>query len=163
MAYNPSWRLTHALRCELCLGFQIWVLFILVVACCTEWTNSRNSWHSLISSLSGTFSAIQGCDKLRHFVNVLVSIISHLTVRFISQRSYCTFSKCSFSLTHYRVILYSFIFGKFFELSSTFLFSCGPCFFGVEFFRNHSRKCSKSYFGILRFCIYGSMKQVLAH
>ena len=148
MAYNPSWRLTHSLRCELCLGFQIWVLFILVVACCTEWTNSRNSWHSLISSLSGTFSPIQGCDELRPFVNVLVSIISLLTVRFISKRSYCTFSKCSFSFTHYIVSLYSFIFAKFFELSSKFCSLVDPVclvfFFGIFF--GNARKVSLGSF-----------------
>ena len=36
-----------------------------------------------VKSIDEFFSGIQGCDELRLFVNILVSIIFHVTVRFI--------------------------------------------------------------------------------
>ena len=38
-------------------------------------------------------------NELSQFVNVLVSIVFHVTVKYIFQGSYCTFSKCSFGLS----------------------------------------------------------------
>ena len=63
-----------------------------------------------IKSTEQIFSGIQCCDELRLFVNVLVSIIFHVTVKYVFQGSYCTFSKCSLSLTNSRVKRYSFSF-----------------------------------------------------
>ena len=78
--------------------------------------------------------------------------------------SWCTFSKCSLSLTHFRVELYSFSFSKFCRISSKFCSVVGPNFLRSILFCNHNQKCTNCFFGILCFCsfwIYGSIKQVL--
>ena len=85
------------------------------------------------------FSGIESFDELRQFVNLHVSIIFRLTVKYILQGLYCTFSKCTLSLTHCRVKLFSFSFAQFFKLSSNFLSLVDPSVFGSIPFCNHSK------------------------
>ena len=80
-------------------------------------------------SLSTLFSEIRSWDELGQFVNVLVSIIFHVTVKYTFQWLFCTFSKCSHALTQCSVILHSFGFAKFQELSSTFCSLADSVFF----------------------------------
>ena len=65
-------------------------------------------------------SRTQGCDELRHLVHVLETMIFHITVRLNFQGSYCTFCKCSLSLTYCRVNLHSLNFAYFFKFSNNF-------------------------------------------
>ena len=117
-----------------------------------------------INSIERFSSGIQGCDELRKIVNVLVSMIFHIAVKYIFQGSYCKLSKCSLSLTHCRVNLYSFSSAKFFKISSIFRSFVDPNLFESIFFRNPSQKITNRFFRIFCFyslCIYGFMEQVL--
>ena len=71
-----------------------------------------------VSSLSNTLTGIQGCDEFSQFVNVFVSIVFFETVQYILREPYCAFSKCSRSLIHCRLNLYSFSFAKYLKVSS---------------------------------------------
>ena len=53
-------------------------------------------------------SRIQCWKEFSQFVNVLVSNFFHVTAKWIFQGPYCTFTKCSLSLTRCKVKLYSF-------------------------------------------------------
>ena len=68
---------------------------------------SESLWYQVYQTMS---SGIQGGDELSHFVNVLVFIIFHAFVKYISQELYCTYSKGRFSVTHCGISLYSFSF-----------------------------------------------------
>ena len=119
----------------------------------------------LESSLSSIFSGIRGCDELKQLVNILVAIIFRVMVKSFFQGSYCTISKCSFSLTHCGVNLQSFSFAKFFELSSKFC-SLFDRTFVVGTVCDHSKKCTNRFLAIfcfLSFCIYGFFKKVLTN
>ena len=69
---------------------------------------NRNSRTSLLSSLLHNFSEVQSCDELRQLVKLLVSMIVRVIIKNLFQRSCCTISKCSLSLTHFRVMFYHF-------------------------------------------------------
>ena len=58
------------------------------------------------------FSVLQGCDEMKQFVNKFLPIIFHVTVKCYFQGSYCTFSKCSLSLTQCTLNRYSFNISK---------------------------------------------------
>ena len=127
------------------------------MACCTEWTKSRNSWYSLVSSLSNNFFWNSRLWKLSQIVKVLVPINSHVTLKHNFQGSQCTFSKGSLGLTHCRVNLYSFSYAVLFKLSSKFCSLVDPKFLGCILFCNHCRKCTNRFIGIFcfhSFCIY---------
>ena len=57
---------------------------------------------SVNKSIKHFSSGIQRYDQLRQFVNVVVSTTFQVTV-FLFQGSFCTLSKCSLGLTHFRV------------------------------------------------------------
>ena len=63
-----------------------------------------------IESIEHFLSQFSSAKKLSQFVNVLISIVFHVMVKYIFQGSYCTFNKCSLGLTYCRVNLYSFSF-----------------------------------------------------
>ena len=97
---------------------------------------------------------------MSQFVIVLVSFVFHVTVKYVFQVSYCTFSKCSLGLTHCRVNLYTFSF-SYFSLQQT-LFPCEPKVFRTILSCNHSLKWTNCFLGIFcfhPFCIYSSIKQ----
>ena len=71
---------------------------------------------------------------MSHFVNVLLSIVFHVTVKFIFRRSYCKFSRCSRGLTHHGLNLYSFSFAYFIKLSNKICSFVNPIFLGRFFF-----------------------------
>ena len=82
------------------------------------------------------------------------------------QKSYYTFSRCSFTVTHCGVILYSSSSADFFKLCNNFCYFIDPKFLGSVLFGNHSPKCTNPIFGIICFhcfCIYGSIKHVLTN
>ena len=111
------------------------------MACFSEWTNCRNYWGSLVSSLlKNFFSGNQCCDKFRHYLNIFVSSIFHVTVNFIFQGSYCTFRNCRLNLNHCKVSLCSFSFAKFCKTILQFPFFCRHKASWVHFFRNLSQK-----------------------
>ena len=145
---------------------QTCVFFILVVVCCTERTKSwifDLLWYQVYRKL---FSEKQGCDELRQLVNVLLSILLHVTVTYIFHRSFCTFSKCSLSLTHCRVNLYYFSIAKFFLLSNNVCSLVDPSFLGSILFCNHTQKFTNRFLGTFCFhssCIYSFIKKVLAN
>ena len=116
-----------------------------------------------IKSTEPFFTGIQGPDELRHFVNVLVSIIFHITVKYIFQGSQGTFGKFSRSLTYCRVTLHSFNLAEFYELSSRFCSLVDLNKFGSIQFCNHSQKSRRRFSGIFwfhPFCFYGSISLV---
>ena len=150
MTYNPSTRTSQTSKCEICLQIKTWFFWILVVVCCTEWTKL----HSLVSSLPKSFaSRVQCCNDLSHFVNVLVSIIFHVTEMYCFQILFCTFSKCSLRFTHCRVNLCFFSFARIFKPSSRLciVLPCRPKSCWVNFFCFHSWKCTMFFFGIFFF------------
>ena len=102
-------------------------------------------WYQVYRAI---FSRVYYCNELSQFVIVLVSIVFLVTVRYIFQRSYCTFSKCSLGLTHCRVNLYSFSFALLFKHSSKFCPLVNTNFFGSIFFCNPSQKCTNSFLRI---------------
>ena len=63
-----------------------------------------------IKPIEQFFSGIQGCNELRRFLNVPVSLSFHITLKYVFHGSYCTFSKCSLSLTQCRINVFSFRF-----------------------------------------------------
>ena len=67
-------------------------------------------------------------------MNVLVSIISDVTLKHIFQGWYCTFNKCRLRLTPSGLNLFSFSFATFFRTLQQFLFPCRPNFSGLDFF-----------------------------
>ena len=85
------------------------------------------------------FSRFQGCGQLRKFLNVLVSIVFYVTLRYIFQGSYCTFSKCRLSVIHCRGKLNSSWFAYVFKLSSNFSSLVYPILFGSLLFCNQSQ------------------------
>ena len=84
-----------------------------------------------IKSIEQFFSEFRGCDELRQFVNLLVSINFRVAVMYEFHGSYCTFSKCSVSLNHCTVNLYSFSFAKIFYTLQQILFLCRPKYYSA--------------------------------
>ena len=140
----------------MCLLSETWVLDILEVACCSEWTVGilEIFWHQVYGTY---FSGNQGCDEMRHNCERNCSHIlsSYSAVYF--QRSYCTFSKNSLSFDHCRVNFFL-QFCSFFALSSQFS-SVFDSFFGLIFFYNHSKTQEPFLWNLFfhSFCIYGSI------
>ena len=115
-----------------------------------------------------SFFWIQGCDEWRQFVNVHVSIIFQVTVKYLFRWSYCTFSKCSLSVTHCSVNLCFFSSAEFFKLSSKFCSFVDPLFLGSVLFRNLSQTFTNRFFWnllfsfLLRLHFYGTGLDELA-
>ena len=82
-------------------------------------------------------------------MNVLVSFIFHVTVKYKFQGSYCTFSKCIPSRTHCSIDLISFSFALFFKLSCKFRSLVDPnCFRSILFVsivKNARAVCLESF------------------
>ena len=76
-------------------------------------------------------------------------------VKYIFQGSYCTFSKCSLSLTHCRVNFYSFSFPKFSKTSSKFYSFVDPQFLSRFFFAIIVNKCTSRFLAIF-FILFAS-------
>ena len=102
------------------------------MACCTEWTKSRNFCCFLVSMDRSIISRIPGCDELRQFLNVLVSIFFHLAVQLIPRGPYCTFSNCSLSLTPCKLVFLQLC--KVFQTLQQFVFPCRTKFSWGRFF-----------------------------
>ena len=85
-------------------------------------------------------------------MKVFESFILHLTLKYIFRQSFRTFLKCSFSLTHCRVNLYSLSFAKIVKLSGKICLLFRRKLFSVRFFSNHSQKCTNRSFGT--FCFH---------
>ena len=109
-----------------------------------------------IKSTDQFFSGNQGSDKFRHSVNVLVSKVFHVTVKYIFQGSYCTFSKGSLGLSHCRRILYFFSLPKFFEPSSKFRSLVNPNLFASIFSCNHNQNARSVSVEPFSFILLGS-------
>ena len=104
-----------------------------------------------IKSIVQFFSGTQGFDCLRHFVDVLVSIVFYETTKYFFKRLSCTFSKCNLSLTHCRVNLHSFYFAKvFFKILQQFPSLVEPSNVFVIIFKNAST-VSLEYFAVNHF------------
>ena len=119
-----------------------------------------------IKPIEQVFSGIHDCDELRQFVNVLVCIFFHVTVKYLVQGSFCTFTKCSLDFTPCRVNLFSFTFAKFSQVASKFFSPVNPSCLGSIIVYNHGQKCTNPFFGIVCFhslCIYGSIKNDLTN
>ena len=95
---------------------------------------------------------VQGCDELIQLVDVLASIVFHETVKNTFQGSYCTFRKCSLSLSHCKANIYSFSFAQLLKLFSKFCALVKPKFRWSTFCK-HSQKGSNSFifFVFIRF------------
>ena len=93
-----------------------------------------------VKSIEQIFLDEKVLTKWDIFVNVLVSIIFHVTVKYTFQGSYRAFSNCSLTLTHFWVDLFSFGFAEFFKPSSTFYSLVNPNilvqFFSVNIVKN---------------------------
>ena len=134
MPYNRFWSVSHTSRCELCLQIWTWVSF-----------SSRCGFNKMdkkieflttfgIKSPRQFSSRTQSYDESRQFLNVLVSIIFHITLKKNFQRLHCTFSKFSFNLNQCRVKLVSFGHAKFSKLSTKICFLADPFLFRRIFF-----------------------------
>ena len=98
------------------------------------------------------FSRIQGCNYLYHFVNVLVYLSFHVTVKCIFRRSFCTFSKHSLSLTICTVFFITLQLCIVFQILQKFLFPCRSKLSWLDFFYDLSQKCTNRFLSI--FCYH---------
>ena len=140
MASKCFWWVSQTWRCERCLQFSTWIFYILLVASCTERKNVGILdilWYQICRAV---FSGIQGCDEWTQFVNVLASIIFHVTVKLIFQGSFVTISKWSLSLIPCGVTLYSFSFAMVFKTLQQLSFPAQPKIPWMDSFCNHSQK-----------------------
>ena len=80
---------------------KVWILYI--------------RWYQVYRTIS---CWVQGCNQLKQFVNVVESIILHVTVKYDFHGSYWKFSKCIFSVILPQLILSSFSFTQTFEHSN---------------------------------------------
>ena len=117
MAHSPFWVVKVTSWCDLYLHFYTWVFYNLVVACDAKRKNFGIFvifWYQVFRAIS---SGIRGCDERKQNLNVLVSTIFHIRVKYTFQVSYCTFSKCNLGLAHCGLKLYFLGNSKFFKNS----------------------------------------------
>ena len=55
--------------------------YSLILVYCRKCAESHNSCHFLVLSLLGNFSGNQGCNNVKQFVNLLSSMILHVTLK----------------------------------------------------------------------------------
>ena len=95
-------------------------------------------------------------------MNVLVSVIFHITVKYVFQGQYCTFSTCKPNLRFCRVNLYSFSFANFCKSSGKFCSFVDSKILASILFDNHNQMHEQfrwtllfSFFLQLRFYLTG--------
>ena len=136
------WTLSPNLR----LGFHI-----LVVACCREGTESRNSWHLFVSRLSSIFFLDFGFLKNRGKL-WLYLYAKYSTKKMYFSRIVLYVQQTQPQSKHCKISLYSFSFAQFLTLSSEFcylvdfLFVCR--FFFVIKVKNARTVSLESFFSI---------------
>ena len=136
------------------LGFSIF----------SKWTRGRNSWPSLVSSVSSSFFRKSALWRIETFCESTWIHNLHVPVNYLFQGSYYTFSKCRRTLTQCRKNLSTFNFAGFFKLPTNFCFFVDTSFLGSKLFCNHIQKRTNGFFGMFcfhSFCIQGSTNQVL--
>ena len=128
VACNHSWRASYTSTLEPCFHSYTRVSSILVVACSQKWTKVgilNIFWYQVYQAV---FYGRHCFDKLRQFVNVFLSIIFKVTIKFVFHGSFCTFRNCSLILTHCRVNTYSLSLTKTFWTLQQIFFLCPPKF-----------------------------------
>ena len=128
-----SWKVKNTWIFEPSFQFWICVFYKLVLISYTKLKKNRNFWHSY-QIYRKIRSRKHSSDGRSHFVNVILFLVPHVTLKMIFRKSYSAFSKSSSSLTHCRMTMYSLSIAQFFQLSSKLYTVVNPkCLDSIHF------------------------------